>query len=721
MRRLHTASLLGGLLVLLGAVALLLASSPSSHASRYSGRATAGVATEPPPILTAWIINEDGHVNPHWATSPVDVQSVQQVDVGGIPYAQVRTNSIADYYTTLTAELIQEINSRPRAATDFRSGQTTATQGQTVRFGDDIGYRYQSCFLGWWPPGPGCPTAQNRTFNFPMQPLRATQVTSTTLGAIGLWVNGTAVYNWSDAQSYNNGRVWYNTALSFERLDMDLCPGHAANGDYHHHSYPDCLARQLGDAGGEHSPVYGFAADGYPIYGPWEGAGVLAESGWRTRDYDDPTSLTGCGVARVRNCLLRDPLDPTQGTVTASQVGPRTDATLTTMSGNVISATSGVYAQDYWFDRSCATCLDEHNAHDTQDGRGYHYHVTVRQPTSGTRLVPVYPYILGPTYAGQLHPAATYTPTPVASTSTSTPTASRTSTLAPSPTSVPAFTSTFTTTPSRTPISSYTPTSMPTSTSPATATSVPVQSSPTNTIIVQVTASNTPQVATATPSPCALHYTDVPSDNTFYTFIQCLGCRSIVSGYSCGGEGEPCDSDSNPYFRPNVSVTRGQIAKIVSNGAGYDEDPNPQIYEDVPPDSTFYQGINRLSRRGHMGGYPCGGEGEPCVGPYNNPYFRPTNNVTRGQLAKIVSNAAGFDGTPQGMTFSDVAPANTFYLWIERLASRGIMSGYPCGGVGESCDNENRPYFRPFNNITRGQASKIVAGAFFPACQIRAR
>ena len=35
----------------------------------------------------------------------------------------------------------------------------------------------------------------------------------------------------------------------------------------------------------------------------------------------------------------------------------------------------------------------------------------------------------------------------------------------------------------------------------------------------------------------------------------------------------------------------------------------------MPPDSTFYVWINRLSRIGVMGGYNCGGVGEPCVPP----------------------------------------------------------------------------------------------------------
>lgn len=114
-----------------------------------------------------------------------------------------------------------------------------------------------------------------------------------------------------------------------------------------------------------------------------------------------------------------------------------------------------------------------------------------------------------------------------------------------------------------------------------------------------------------------------------------------------------------------------------------------------------------------MGGYPCGGAGEPCVN--NRPYFRPNTNATRAQTSKIVSNAAGFAETQTIQTFQDVPPSNQFYQFIQRLASRNIMSGYPCGGAGEPCVN-NRPYFRPTNNVTRGQASKIVSNTFFPGC-----
>jgi glucose/arabinose dehydrogenase/plastocyanin len=225
------------------------------------------------------------------------------------------------------------------------------------------------------------------------------------------------------------------------------------------------------------------------------------------------------------------------------------------------------------------------------------------------------------------------------------------------------------------------------------------------------------ETATATATPCTIQFTDVPPDNTFYPFVTCLACRGVLSGYQCGGPGEPCDGGNNSYFRPYNNITRGQIAKVVSNAAALDKDPGEPIYADVPSGHPFYSWINRLTLRGYMGGYECGGAGEPCNGQ-NQPYFRPYNNATRGQLSKIVSNAANYSDKPTEQIFEDVPPAHPFYVWIQRLASRGIMSGYPCGGVGEPCGVDERPYFRPGNEVTRSQAAKIVANTFRGSCPL---
>ena len=254
----------------------------------------------------------------------------------------------------------------------------------------------------------------------------------------------------------------------------------------------------------------------------------------------------------------------------------------------------------------------------------------------------------------------------------------------------------------------------PTATYTSTATSTPTATNtPTSTATSTSTSTVTP---TPTPTGCPLYFADVLPNNSFYPFVRCLSCRGIISGYACGSPGEPCDGENTPYFRPNAGSTRGQIAKIVSNSAGFDEDPGEQLFEDVPPGSPFYPWVNRLFRRGYMDGYPCGGSGEPC-GPANRPYFRTNSFATRGQLAKIVSNAAAFNDPPVGQHYTDVPPTNTFYPWIQRLSQRNIMGGYPCGGPGEQCDPQNRPYFRPNNGVTRGQTSKIVTNTFFPGCE----
>jgi hypothetical protein len=226
--------------------------------------------------------------------------------------------------------------------------------------------------------------------------------------------------------------------------------------------------------------------------------------------------------------------------------------------------------------------------------------------------------------------------------------------------------------------------------------------SPTATPTITPVASPTPAPS---PTPCTPGvYSDVPPGSTFYPYVSCLSTRGIIGGYG------------DCTFRPNANVTRGQLSKIVANAAGFNEPVSGQTFEDVPPTNAFYEHIERMAARGIIGGYPCGGPGEPC-GTGNKPYFRPNANATRGQISKIVSQAKGYTNSVSGQTFEDVSPTNSFYLYVERLASRGIMGGYPCGGAGEPCGVGNRPYFRPGNNATRGQTSKIVSNTFFPNCQ----
>ena len=135
-------------------------------------------------------------------------------------------------------------------------------------------------------------------------------------------------------------------------------------------------------------------------------------------------------------------------------------------------------------------------------------------------------------------------------------------------------------------------------------------------------------------------FTDVLPGSTFYLYVEAAYREGVVSGYPCGSPGEPCDAQNRPYFRPSNNVTRGQIAKIISNGSKFNDPVSGQTFEDVPAGSTFHEFVERMAARAIINGYACGGPGEPCVPPGNRPYFRPSANATRGQLSKMIYLAA---------------------------------------------------------------------------------
>ncbi|MGI8587591.1 MAG: S-layer homology domain-containing protein [Chloroflexia bacterium] len=197
------------------------------------------------------------------------------------------------------------------------------------------------------------------------------------------------------------------------------------------------------------------------------------------------------------------------------------------------------------------------------------------------------------------------------------------------------------------------------------------------------------------------NFSDVPYGSFYYDYIYYLACHGIVSGYS------------DTTFRPNLNATRAQLSKIAAISAGFTEPVSGQTFADVPSSNNFYPPIQRMASRGLISGYNCGGPNEPCDSQ-NRPYFRPNTNITRGQIAKVIANAKGLSGTPTSQTFADVPASNPFYPYAERLAALGTISGYTCGGPGEPCDSQNRPYFRWSANATRGQISKIDKLTFFP-------
>ena len=379
------------------------AAAPEAEEVAESSEVDSSVENPANPLVDSWILNTSGEASPFIAAQ-VNVQSVEVRTENGVEFVFVQSSGVPNYTVQLTQEDVDELNGRPKVTSDFLGGQTSAAAGDSVLFGQDIGYTGAGCTMGYWPPGPSCPANVNHRVYFPLAPQPSAQVCETGLGTIGLWVNGSSIFNWGDSFSYNNEQVWTNLAPALEAYDADICGGHAAGDEYHQHAHPTCLGEQLQDDGSGHSPIYGFAPDGYPIYGPWFAARVLTKSAWMARDYEDPNSASGCGGGGQRICLLVDRYDLNQGTMPAPRPGPNTSEIVISLSRNEFSGT-GLFFEDFYYDAALtaqgAEYLDQHNGHE-HDGLGYHYHMTVAQQPDGS-LNGVFPYIIGPTFYGELH------------------------------------------------------------------------------------------------------------------------------------------------------------------------------------------------------------------------------------------------------------------------------------------------------------------------------
>ncbi len=319
------------------------------------------------PAITGWLINDQGLMGSHYVqgnSTPISdnvAANVQQVQYSN-NWVYVHTNGIPSYVTG------PFLDGNPSLATD-----------------------------------------QNAIFKFPLNPVQNTGTPSpTTGGNIGVFVNGVALFDYRDGVSWNNNTqaegggpiqgppgqgVWNRDAIVAERAGFDCAKGHPAMGNYHHHQNPSAFdldlvtlssVCNLYDADGlyvinanEHSPLIGYAYDGYPIYGAY---GYLNTDG-------------SGGIVRMKSSYqLRD-------IAVRTHYADGTDVT----DGPAVSSTYplGRYREDYEYvmHSNEPDYLDEHNGRycitpEYPNGI-YAYFCTVDENWNSA-----YPYAVGPTFYG---------------------------------------------------------------------------------------------------------------------------------------------------------------------------------------------------------------------------------------------------------------------------------------------------------------------------------
>jgi YHYH protein len=291
-----------------------------------------------------------------------------------------------------------------------------------------------SYIMGPWMNGnfPNLPVNQKVLFRFPRTNSVPTTKTANGGGQIGVFVDGVAMYNswdaftWdaaSNADEQNVSGYWNRDAYVNEGASFDAGYAHQQNtGQYHYHADPIALRYLLGDhvdynattktysedtnTPTKHSPILGWAADGYPIYGPYGYSSAMDTnsgirrmvSGYVLRNgqdgSDDQTNLSP--RATIPQWAVR------LFNVSSNQVGPPFTGIHTNgcymedndYLGDVIDSGTGTnYQQGVDFD------LDQYNGRycDTPDFPNGTYAYFVAINSNG---VPVFPYNIGFGYYG---------------------------------------------------------------------------------------------------------------------------------------------------------------------------------------------------------------------------------------------------------------------------------------------------------------------------------
>lgn len=134
-------------------------------------------------------------------------------------------------------------------------------------------------------------------------------------------------------------------------------------------------------------------------------------------------------------------------------------------------------------------------------------------------------------------------------------------------------------------------------------------------------------------------------------------------------------------------LNKAAIASVLAASGVLVAIPQPTsayMFKDLNPNADYYKPILDLYNRGVVSGYEDG-------------TFRPHNEITRGQAAKMLTLALGLSTKNQSdPKFKDVPRSNPYYSYIATLANAGIINGF------------SDRTFKPDEPITRGQMSKII-------------
>ena len=166
----------------------------------------------------------------------------------------------------------------------------------------------------------------------------------------------------------------------------------------------------------------------------------------------------------------------------------------------------------------------------------------------------------------------------------------------------------------------------------------------------------------------AATFTDFDESHWAYVYVDELVANGVVNGYEDGS------------YRPEANVTRAELAKLLSLQFG---ESTEKSYSDVLEGDWFYDYVT-------VSGSYFLAEGT----------FNPNTPATREEVAYAIYMAKNLNLATAPATFTDAAEiASVYQNAVAAVAQQGIITGYPDGSFG------------PKNNITRAEVATVLSRA----------
>lgn len=166
----------------------------------------------------------------------------------------------------------------------------------------------------------------------------------------------------------------------------------------------------------------------------------------------------------------------------------------------------------------------------------------------------------------------------------------------------------------------------------------------------------------------AATFTDFDESHWAYPYVNELVVNGVVNGYEDGS------------YRPEANVTRAELAKLLS--VQFNESAE-KTYADVSADDWFYDYVTV--------------SGSYFLADGN---FYPNQQATREEVAYAIYMAKNLNAASEPATFTDASDiAAVYQTAVAAVAENGIITGYPDGS------------FAPKNNITRAEVATVLSRA----------